>query len=240
MTTLPASRLLASMAIADMSGMDIPDFELVNRAAANVRIVCELREPGALDLIAGCLSRAARDVHALNVRKGWWSNTHTGERIARNFGELLMLIVSEIAEGYDGWVADAKDDKLPERPMVQVELADALIRTFDTVAGFNLDIGAAVLRLTHEDITRCMYESRMADSCMRLVCHMADALEADRKGRPPEVKADSFVRFILTVMYTARWAGYDLAGAFHDKMVYNLGRADHDPANRRSGKGPAY
>lgn len=232
--------MFAAMSIADMSSMDIPDTDLALRASLNIRIVCELREPGALDLVAGCFSRVARDIHALNVRKGWWSDTTTGERIARNFGELLMLIVSEIAEGYDGWIADAKDDKLPARKMIEVEIADALIRAFDTVAGFNLDIGAAVLRLTHEDITRCMYESRMADACMRLVCHMADALEADRKGRPDSQKADIFVRFILTAIYTARWAGYDLAGAFRDKTAYNTSRADHDPKNRRSGSGPKY
>lgn len=232
--------LFAAMKIADMSSMDIPDADLALRAAANIRIICELRETGATDLIAECLFRAARDVHALNVRKGWWSDMATGTRAKRNFGELLMLIVSEISEGYGGWINDAKDDKLPARPMVEVEIADGLIRVLDTVAGTDLDIAAAVRRMSYEDITACAYETRIPDAFMRMIGHLSDTLEADRKNRGQEIKANSLAKFILTAIYTARWRGYDLAGAFRDKLAFNINRADHDPANRRSGAGPAY
>lgn len=36
------------------------------------------------------------------------------------------------------------DDKLPHRPMVEVELADAVIRIMDLAGALNLDIGGAI------------------------------------------------------------------------------------------------
>jgi hypothetical protein len=36
------------------------------------------------------------------------------------------------------------DDHLPHRPMVEVELADALIRIFDLAGGYGYDLGGAV------------------------------------------------------------------------------------------------
>ncbi len=39
---------------------------------------------------------------------------------------------------------DDYDDKLPHRPMIEVELADALIRICDAGAGLGLDLGGAV------------------------------------------------------------------------------------------------
>jgi NTP pyrophosphatase (non-canonical NTP hydrolase) len=35
------------------------------------------------------------------------------------------------------------DDKLPSRPMLEVELADTIIRIFDMAAGLDLDLGGA-------------------------------------------------------------------------------------------------
>lgn len=53
----------------------------------------------------------------------------------RNVGELLMLAVSELAEAMEGHRKGKMDDKLPHRPMFEVEVADCLIRIFDLAAG---------------------------------------------------------------------------------------------------------
>lgn len=80
-------------------------------------------------------------VHQANER--WWKNPKTGEPITRNVGEMLMLCVSELSEGMEGHRKGLKDDKLPDRTMLEVELADCLIRILDIASGLHLDIGGA-------------------------------------------------------------------------------------------------
>jgi NTP pyrophosphatase (non-canonical NTP hydrolase) len=92
-------------------------------------------------LAAQELNRLSDVCHAANRK--WWEDVNTGERIVRNKGELLMLIVSEISEAMEGERKDLMDDKLPHRKMAEVELADALIRIFDYAGAFGLDIGGA-------------------------------------------------------------------------------------------------
>ena len=88
------------------------------------------------------LNRLARECHAAN--QTWWHDPATGERLQRNKGELLMLIVSEIAEAMEGERKNLMDDKLPHRRMAEVELADALIRIFDYAGAYGYDLDGAV------------------------------------------------------------------------------------------------
>jgi NTP pyrophosphatase (non-canonical NTP hydrolase) len=90
----------------------------------------------------GPLNRLARECHAAN--QTWWHDPRTGERLNRNKGELLMLIVSEISEAMEGERKSLMDDKLPHRQMAEVELADALIRIFDYVGAHGYDLDGAV------------------------------------------------------------------------------------------------
>jgi hypothetical protein len=81
------------------------------------------------------------EVHKANEK--WWTNIHTGERIERNVGELLCLVHSEISEALEGARKNLMDDKLTHRKMIEVELADAVIRIFDICGGLGLDLGGA-------------------------------------------------------------------------------------------------
>lgn len=86
--------------------------------------------------------------HGLAVRSGWWTSRLTGKPLDYtqvNIGEKLMLIVSEVAEGMEGHRKDLMDDKLPHRKMIEVELADALIRILDLAGFMQLDIAGAVI-----------------------------------------------------------------------------------------------
>jgi NTP pyrophosphatase (non-canonical NTP hydrolase) len=87
------------------------------------------------------INALVRSTHDAN--KTWWVDIDTGEHLARNVGELLMLITSELAEAMEGHRKNLQDDKLPHRQMIEVELADALIRLLDMAGGLGLDLGGA-------------------------------------------------------------------------------------------------
>lgn len=88
----------------------------------------------------------AADIHEQNKVAGWWNNKQTGQYDPNsvNAGEKMMLMVSEIAEAMEGDRKDLMDDKLPHRKMVEVELADAVIRIFDFAAAKGYDLGNAI------------------------------------------------------------------------------------------------
>lgn len=107
------------------------------------------------------IKELAMRVHKANRK--WWTHPITGERITRNFGELMMLATSELAEAMEGHRKDLMDDKLPHRKMAEVELADCLIRILDTAEGLGYDLAGAFeekmsYNSTREDHT---HEARM-------------------------------------------------------------------------------
>lgn len=85
------------------------------------------------NLIEAGINAAINDCHGAAVKAGWWSDIETGERIERNKGELLMLMVTELAEAYEGVRKGLMDDKLSHFKMYHVELVDALIRILDAM-----------------------------------------------------------------------------------------------------------
>jgi NTP pyrophosphatase (non-canonical NTP hydrolase) len=72
----------------------------------------------------------------------------------RNVGEMLMLCVSELSEAMEGDRKGLQDDKLPHRKMIEVELADCMIRIFDMAEGLGLDIGGALVEKWHYNLSR--------------------------------------------------------------------------------------
>ncbi|WP_246610003.1 hypothetical protein [Comamonas fluminis] len=85
--------------------------------------------------------------HGAAKRAGWWQHPATGEPVQNNpycFSNKLMLIVSEVSEAMEGDRKNLMDDKLPHRPMREVELADAVIRIFDLAGAYDMDLGGAI------------------------------------------------------------------------------------------------
>lgn len=83
--------------------------------------------------------------HERAVESGWWHDIETGEKIEKNKAELLCLIHSEISEAMEGLRKGLMDDKVTHRPMVEVELADAIIRIMDMAGGFGYDIAGSII-----------------------------------------------------------------------------------------------
>jgi len=86
-------------------------------------------------------------------KAGWWSDL-AGNPKERNQGEMLMLIVSEIAEAMEACRRNLESDKLPDYLGVEEELADAVIRIADFCGGFNLDLSGAILDKLEYNATR--------------------------------------------------------------------------------------
>ena len=91
---------------------------------------------------SGFLNWISYHVHKLN--QTWWHDPETSEKLDRNKGEMLMLIVSEVAEAMEGERKGLMDTYLPHRRMAEVELADVLIRIFDYAGAFGYDLDGAV------------------------------------------------------------------------------------------------
>jgi hypothetical protein len=89
------------------------------------------------------LNDIAARIHEAN--KKWWVDIHTGLPKERNVGEMLMLAVSELAEAMEGHRKNLMDEKIPTRKMIEVELADCVIRILDCAHGLGLDIGHALV-----------------------------------------------------------------------------------------------
>jgi NTP pyrophosphatase (non-canonical NTP hydrolase) len=87
--------------------------------------------------------------HFSNIAVGWWSDLQhfidTGEHkpAERNTGELMMLIVTELAEAFEGERTNQMSDKIPEFTAMEEEFADVLIRIFDTAGAKRMRLGDA-------------------------------------------------------------------------------------------------
>jgi NTP pyrophosphatase (non-canonical NTP hydrolase) len=80
------------------------------------------------------MDKMAEDIYRNAKEHGWWESE-------RNDGEMMMLMVTEIAEACEGDRAgNPPDDKIPAFSSIEAELADCVIRIMDYCyqRGYNL------------------------------------------------------------------------------------------------------
>jgi NTP pyrophosphatase (non-canonical NTP hydrolase) len=115
---------------------------------------------------AGRLNSLRDQVNQANIEAGWRDNIKKLYGLLNNYNFVkdsklivehstllenyivstnLALIHSEISEALEGFRKRLMDDHLPDRPMIEVELADALIRIMDLAGYLDLDIGGALV-----------------------------------------------------------------------------------------------
>lgn len=83
--------------------------------------------------------------HETAKNAGWYTDPATGEKVERNFGEVVALMHSELSEALEHDRKGSKDDKLPWRDGREVEFADCILRILDTAAALNLDVAGALI-----------------------------------------------------------------------------------------------
>lgn len=120
------------------------DLELANYYDS---MIPDIRDPFAIEDAVNFLKKV---IH--KDTKAWWKDLDTEESVLNYpkkhlntwIGTKLMLVCSEIGEAMEGLRKDQMDDKLPHRKMIEVELADAIIRILDLSEGLGLDVGGAM------------------------------------------------------------------------------------------------
>jgi NTP pyrophosphatase (non-canonical NTP hydrolase) len=92
------------------------------------------------------LVAAADLAHLTASRAGWYKDPATGQPIARNFGEVVALMHSELSEALEAFRKSLdRSDKIPEIGAVEEEFADCIIRILDTAKALELDVPRAVI-----------------------------------------------------------------------------------------------
>jgi hypothetical protein len=151
------------------------------------------------------------DVYSRNLKAGWWTDIETGLPKKRSVGELFMLFVTEIAEAYEAWSANAADDKLPDYPGLGVELADLGIRWADFCGAYLAG-----------NIIGPDPANNPGDRMFQEVCMIARHYEAIRKT--PEAKGEPETADHLPPA--------DVATMIDSKLAFNAKREDHKIENR--------
>ena len=101
---------------------------------------------------ADAIDWLCEDIHNYAKSKGFYE-----EGKERNLGEQMLLIVTEISEGFEGvrvGKGHLPDEHCPEFTNFEIELADACLRIFDLAKYKNCRLGQAIVAKNTYNKTR--------------------------------------------------------------------------------------
>ena len=92
------------------------------------------------------ISQMQEEVHRTAIEHGWWEKP-------RPVGEVLMLMVTELAEAMEAYRSgNPESEKIPGFSQMEEELADVVIRLLDFAGGEDLDIeGALIAKMAYNE-----------------------------------------------------------------------------------------
>lgn len=168
-----------------------------------------------------------------NKAVGWWDNfDHKDENTVFT---KLMLTISEVAEAMEGDRKNLQDDHLPWRSMLEVELADAMIRVLDMVGAYRFDITPLLSSKIEQYLDEMVVGKPPTPVLLFAICCNV----CDVTGRNED--RDNYITNIIAIIHaTALYLELELEDAIHDKVAYNASRADHKRENRAQEGGKAY
>lgn len=208
------------------------------------------------------LQELALKVFTQNKAMGWWPEEDTKTRCPF---EIMALIQSEASEALEGLRKNLMDDHLPEYKMVEVELADVLIRLLDFVGAYGINIGTinkAFLEKKEEETknnifyTGCnpvrllsllncriakLTETYMFDSMIKVLAKDDENFDFERYASEQEEKRSNIVAIIIqTIEMMERNFDYKVQESLFKKLDYNKKRADHKLENRMKDGGKKF
>jgi hypothetical protein len=179
------------------------------------------------------LNLLAAEIHKRNHH--WWHDEH-GNPVVRERGELLMLVITELAEAVEGIRKNLMDDKLPHRKMEEVEMADAKIRLLDFASGFGLRLAST----GHMHYPYGFLESANKPTRILHICIEVGKSYDCFSGGDHDAAADLVSISVGMIEYYCKFYGFDLAGAVTQKMAYNQTREDHKHEARNQAHGKKF
>ena len=186
----------------------------------------------------------AAHIHELNAH--WWQNAD-GTPKELDKGERFMLMVSELSEAMEGHRKNLKDDKLPEFPMLYVELADTIIRVMDSGHKYGWDMDARPRGHT-SDLYQLDINAKIPEGGLTVGSELFNIVDyinqlafyvRARYARPQISQLAATI--IDRCLALARKQGCkNIWHIVHMKLIFNSTRSDHQWANRMAPGGKAY